>query len=156
MTDLYGIALRQPQPWDVVGRRVAIAALGTAFEATYGWVVRAPDGVLAEGSFTAGSMGLLESFVHEAPVVTDYIGEATFELSGDDPRGVRDAGLDTQSVAIIVIGGMEGYRLHQVVRGDTVSAIASATGSTVAKIAAASRLRDPNKIQVGQVLRVPL
>jgi nucleoid-associated protein YgaU len=26
----------------------------------------------------------------------------------------------------------------------------------VAKIAAASRLRDPNKIQVGQVLRVPL
>jgi LysM repeat protein len=101
-------------------------------------------------------MGLLESFVHEAAVVTDYVGPATFELSGDDPRGVRDAGLDTQSVSIIVIGGMQGYQLHQVVRGDTVSAIARATGSTVAKIAAASRLRDPNKIQVGQVLRVPL
>ena len=156
MTDLYGISLRQPQPWDLVGRTVAIAALGTAFEATYVWVIRAPDGVLAEGTFTAGSMGLLESFVHEAPVHTDYIGQATFELSGDDPRGVRDAGLDTQSVAIIVIGGMQGYQLHQVVRGDTVSAIARATGSTVAKIAAASRLRDPNKIQVGQVLRVPL
>ena len=156
MTDLYGIALRQPQAWDVVGRRVAIAALGTAFEAGYGWVIRAPDGVLAEGSFTAGAMGLLESFVHEAPVDTDFIGEATFELSGDDPRGERDAGLDTQSVSIIVIGGMEGYQLHQVVRGDTVSAVARATGSTVAKIAAASRLRDPNKIQVGQVLRVPL
>ena len=71
MTDLYGIALRQPQAWDV-------AALGTAFEAGYGWVIRAPD------------------------------------------------------------------------------AVARATGSTVAKIAAASRLRDPNRIQVGQVLRVPL
>jgi LysM repeat protein len=154
--DVYGIQLRQPQAWDIVGRRLAIAALGTAFEATYHWVIRAPDGVLAEGSFTAGSMGLLESFVHEAPVDTDYIGEATFELSGDDPRGERDAGLDTQSVSIIVIGGMEGYQLHQVVHGDTVGAIATATGSTVAKIAAASRLRDPNKIQVGQVLRVPL
>jgi LysM repeat protein len=154
--DVYGIQLRQPQPWDLVGRNLALAALGTAFEATYGWVIRAPDGVLAEGTFTAGAMGLLESFVHEAPVVTDYVGQATFELFGDDPRGVRDTGLDTQSVPIIVIGGMEGYQLHQVVRGDTVSAIARATGSTVAKIAAASRLADPNKIQVGQVLRVPL
>ena len=154
--DLYGIQLRQPQAWDLVGTRLAIAALGTAFEATYHWVIRAPDGVLAEGSFTAGSMGLLESFVHEASIDTDFIGEGTFELSGDDARGERDAGLDTQSVPIIIIGGMEGYQLHQVVRGDTVSAIAAVTGSTVAKIAAASRLRDPNKIQVGQVLRVPL
>ena len=87
---------------------------------------------------------------------TDHIGTATFELFGDDPSGMRDAGLDTQSVPVIVIGGMQGYVLHQVVRGDTVSAIARDTGSTVAKIAAASRLRDPDKIQVGQVLRVPL
>lgn len=154
--DLYGIALRQPQAWDLVGRTVAIAALGTAFEATYGWVIRARDGVLAEGFFTAGSMGLLESFVHEAPVGTDYIGEATFELFGDDPSGERDAGLDTQSVPVIVIGGMQGYQLHQVVKGDTVSAIARTYGSTVQKIAVASRLKDPNKIQVGQVLRVPI
>jgi LysM repeat protein len=79
VTDVYGISLRQPQPWDVVG-----------------------------------------------------------------------------SISIIVVGGMQGYQLHQVVRGDTVSAIARAAGSTVAKIAAASRLHDPNRIQVGQVLRVPL
>jgi nucleoid-associated protein YgaU len=154
--DVYGIQLRQPQAWDLVGRTLAIAALGTAFEATYGWVVRAADGVLAEGSFTAGAMGLMESFVHEASVATDFIGAATFELFGDDPKGVRDAGLDTQSVSIIVIGGMEGYQLHQVVRGDTLTAIARATGSTVTKIAVANRLRDPNKIQVGQVLRVPI
>ena len=154
--DVYGIALRQPLAWDLVGRTVAIAALGTAFEATYGWVIRAQDGVVAEGFFTAGSTGLLESFVHAAPVDTDYIGAATFELFGDDPSGERDPGLDTQSVSIIVIGGMQGYQLHQVVRGDTVSRIARDTGSTVQKIAVASRLRDPDKIQVGQVLRVPL
>jgi hypothetical protein len=154
--DVYGIQLRQPQPWDLVGRRLTIAALGTAFEATYGWVIRAPDGVLAEGSFTAGAMGLMESFVHEAPVGTDYIGPATFELFGDDPSGMRDPGLDTQSVSVIVIGGMEGYQLHQVVRGDTLTAIARAAGSTVARIAAANRLRNPDRIQVGQVLRVPV
>jgi len=154
--DLYGIQLRQPLAWDLIGRKVAIAALGTAFEASYGWVIRAPDGVLAEGFFTAGSTGLLESFVHEAPVETDYIGSATFELFGDDPSGERDPGLDTQSVPVIVIGGMQGYVPHQVVRGDTVSALARHYGSTVQKIAVASRLRDPDKIQVGQVLRVPL
>jgi len=154
--DLYGIQLRQPLAWDLIGRKVAIAALGTAFEASYGWVIRAPDGVLAEGFFTAGSTGLLESFVHEAPVETDFIGSATFELFGDDPSGERDPGLDTQSVPVIVIGGMQGYVPHQVVRGDTVSALARHYGSTVQKIAVASRLRDPDKIQVGQVLRVPL
>jgi hypothetical protein len=45
-------------------------------------------------------MGLLESFVHEASVSTDHIGPATFELFGDDPSGMRDPGLDTQSVSI--------------------------------------------------------
>jgi hypothetical protein len=154
--DAFGIQLRQPLAWDLVGRRVAIAALGTAFEATYGWVLRAPDGPLADGSFTAGSMGLMESFVHEADVATDYVGTATFELFGDDPSGQRDPGLDTQSVPVIVIGGMEGYSLHQVVRGDTLTAIARATGSSVQKIAVANRLADPNRILVGQVLRIPL
>ena len=57
---------------------------------------------------------------------------------------------------VLVIGGMQGYLLHQVVKGDTVSAIARTHGSTVQKIAVASRLKDANKIQVGQVLRVPL
>jgi nucleoid-associated protein YgaU len=154
--DAFGIQLRQPLAWDLVGRRLAIAALGTAFEATYGWVLRAGDGVLAEGFFTAGSMGLLESFVHEADVATDFVGQATFELFGDDPSGERDPGLDTQSVPVLVIGGMQGYSLHQVVRGDTLTAIARATGSSVQKIAVANRLRDPDRILVGQVLRIPL
>jgi LysM repeat protein len=156
VTDVYGIQLRQPLAWDLVGRRLAIAALGTAFEATYGWVIRAPEGVLAEGFFTAGSMGLLESFVHETTVETDFVGQATFELFGDDPSGERDTGLDAQSVPVLVIGGMQGYQLYQVVKGDTLTKIAKETGSTVRKIAVASRLRDPDKIQVGQVLRIPL
>ena len=154
--DAFGIQLRQPLAWDLIGRRLAIAALGTAFEASYGWRLRSPDGRVADGTFTAGSMGLMESFVHEAAVETDYVGNATFELFGDDPSGERDPGLDTQSVPVIVIGGMQGYSLHQVVRGDTLTAIARATGSTVQRIAVANRLQDPNRILVGQVLRIPL
>ncbi|MFD2090666.1 LysM peptidoglycan-binding domain-containing protein [Blastococcus deserti] len=154
--DAFGIQLRQPLAWDLIGRNLAVAALGTAFEATYGWLLRAADGEIAAGSFTAGSMGLMESFVHEAPVATDFVGQATFELFGDDPTGERDPGLDTQSVPVIVIGGMQGYSLHQVVRGDTLTAIARNTGSTVQRIAVANRLQDPNRILVGQVLRIPL
>ena len=92
MTDLYGISLRQPQPWDLVGRTLAIAALGTAFEASYGWVIRAPDGVLAEGFFTAGSMGLLESFVHQESITTDYIGTATSSCPATTPAGCGTPG----------------------------------------------------------------
>jgi nucleoid-associated protein YgaU len=154
--DAFGIQLRQPLAGDLIGRTLAIAALGTAFEASYGWVLRTVDGPLADGSFTAGSMGLMESFVHEAAVGTDFVGPATIELFGDDPTGERDPGLDTQSVPVIVIGGMQGYSLHQVVRGDTLTAIARDTGSTVQKIAVANRLQDPNRILVGQVLRIPL
>jgi LysM repeat protein len=101
-------------------------------------------------------MGLMESFVHEATVSTDYVGTATFELFGDDPSGERDPGLDTQSMPVLVIGGMQGYSLHQVVRGDTLSAIARDTGSSVQKIAVANRLQDPNRTLAGQVLRIPL
>jgi nucleoid-associated protein YgaU len=149
------IQLRQPVAGDLIGTKVAIAAIGTAFEATYVWNLRAPDRVLAEGFFQAGSMGTLESFCQEVGVHTDYVGPATFELAGDDPSG-QSAGLDAQSVAVIVIGGMQGYRLHQVVRGDTLSELARDNGSTVQKIAVANRLSNPDLIRVGQVLRIPV
>jgi hypothetical protein len=55
-------------------------------------------------------MGLMESFVHEAAVPTDYVGTATFELFGDDPSGERYPGLDTQSVPVLVIGGCRATR----------------------------------------------
>ncbi len=153
--DAYGIQLRQPLPRDLIGRSVAIAAIGTAFEASYGWRLLGGQDELASGFFTAGSMGLLESFVHEAEVQTDHIGPAVFELFGDDPSGERPPGLDTRSVPVIVIAGMQGYLLHQVVRGDTLSGIARQYGSDVRRLTVANELRDPDRILVGQVLRVP-
>ncbi|MGY1682919.1 LysM peptidoglycan-binding domain-containing protein [Geodermatophilus sp. SYSU D01176] len=153
--DAYGIQLRQPQPKDLIGIRVAIAAIGTAFEASYGWRLVRGDQELAAGFFQAGSTGLLESFVHEADVHTDHVGPALFQLFGDDPTGERPPGLDTQSVPVIVISGMQGYVLHQVVRGDTLSALARQYGTDVRRLTVANELRDPDRILVGQILRIP-
>ena len=49
--DVYGIQLRQPLAWDLIGRKVAIAALGTAFEASYGWVIRASTAIRGSRCF---------------------------------------------------------------------------------------------------------
>ncbi len=151
----FGIQLRQPLPKDLIGLKVTVAAVGTAFEASYGWRLMQGDNELDGGFFQAGSMGLLESFVYESDVHTDYIGPAVFQLFGDDPSGQRPPGLDTQSVPVIVIAGMQGYLLHQVVRGDTLHAIAQHYGSDVRRLTVANELRDPNVILVGQVLRIP-
>jgi LysM repeat protein len=44
---------------------------------------------------------------------------------------------------------------YTVVSGDTLGAIASAHGTTVAAIVAANNIADPNAIDVGQVLIIP-
>ncbi len=84
--DPYGIQLRQPSPEDLIGHSVAIAAIGTAFEASYGWRL-VHDGTNAAGSFQTGSMGSLESLVHEAEVHTDHIGRPSSSCPGTTPLG---------------------------------------------------------------------
>lgn len=58
-------------------------------------------------------------------------------------------------LAALAPPGVCGAGAYQVVRGDTLSAIARRCGSTVAAIAAASRIADPNLIFVGQRLVIP-
>jgi LysM repeat protein len=151
----YGIQLRQPVAYDIVGTTLGIAALGTAFEGTYGWRLRAGERVLNEGYFTAGSMGAMAGVVHEAEVQVDYDGPATFELFGDTGS---DDGLpvDLNDVPVIVIGGASGYIPHQVRAGETLTSIARDHGSTVERIALASRLTNPDRILEGQLLRIPV
>jgi LysM repeat protein len=48
------------------------------------------------------------------------------------------------------------YDYYKVVKGDTLSAIAKRYGTTVAEIAIASGIADPNKIKVGQELTIPV
>lgn len=151
----FGIQLRQPLPGDLIGGKLAIAAIGTAFEASYGWRLAKSGNTLAEGYFTAGSMGTLEPFVHEAEVTTDYSGPATLHVFGDDPSGSSE-GADLVEVAVVVLPGTTGYVPHQVVAGETLTGIARQYDSTVERITLANSLTDPNKIRAGQLLRVPV
>ncbi|SNS14645.1 LysM domain-containing protein [Geodermatophilus pulveris] len=50
---------------------------------------------------------------------------------------------------------MRGHLAHQVVRGDTLRAVAREYGTDVRRLTAADELPDPDRILVGRVLRVP-
>lgn len=150
----YGIQLRQPQAGDIIGSKITIAAIGTAFEASYGWRLVNGATTVAEGYFQAGSMGLLESFVHQADVATDYSGQAVLRVFGDDPSG-QSEGTDLVEIPVVVLAGITGYQPHQVAAGETLTKLAEQYGATVENIALANDLSDPNKIRVGQLLRIP-
>ena len=119
----YGIQLRQPLAGDIIGNKINIAAIGTAFEASYGW--RLVDGgtTVAEGYFQAGSMGMLESFVYQDDVSTDYSGPASLRVFGDDPSGESE-GTDLVEIPVVVLAGITGYQPHQVAAGDTLTKLA--------------------------------
>lgn len=161
--DIYGISVRQPAAGDIVGDTLPIAALGTAFEATYVWRLVRGGHVLADGFFTAGSMGTMQSFVTEAPVAGGVDpGPAVFELAGDSGADEGEGhGPEPTRVDVIVIPGATGYIPYQVKRGDTLSAIIREVGggsavATVRNAALASGLRDPDRIRPGQILRIPV
>ena len=101
-------------------------------------------------------MGLLEAFVHEETLTFQFVGPVTFQLFGDDPSGQHFPGQQLVEVPVVLIPGMRGYRVHQVVAGETLTKIASDYGSQWDHIAAANRLPDPDLIHVDQVLRVPI
>jgi LysM repeat protein len=72
--------------------------------------------------------------------------------------GVRRIGRIVGALAAVGCLGLGGLLAAQEVRvaqGDTLSAIARRTGSSVQAIAQANGLADPNRIVVGQVLVVP-
>jgi nucleoid-associated protein YgaU len=157
MTSTDGIQLRHPLPDDLIGTRLTLAAIGTAFEASYGWHLLVDGAVEAIGYFQAGSMGVMEAFVHEAPLTVGHLGDAVLQVWGDDPSGENPPpGNDVVTVPVILVPGMVGYQVHQVVPGDTLSRIARDYGSSVQRVVVANRIPNPDLIRVGQVLRIPV
>jgi murein DD-endopeptidase MepM/ murein hydrolase activator NlpD len=57
--------------------------------------------------------------------------------------------------AVAVHSGCGGSAIYRVRRGDTLAAIAARHGVSIAELARANRLRDPNCILEGQELRIP-
>jgi hypothetical protein len=159
------IEVRQPRENDIVGRRFTIAGFGTGFEATVLWRVLGEDGApLAEGLVEGvGSNGVIDDFGHDVRLpgsVSARGAHVLLQVFGEDASGQNPPGTDLDEVPVTLFTGLRGRRLHEVVRGDTLSEIARDVGENITfrDIFEANRdvLTDPDEIFPGQVLRVPL
>lgn len=157
------IEVRQPAEHDVIGPTFTIAGFGTGFEATVLWRL-VGQGVLGEGKIEGiGSNGVLDDFGHDVslgPSVSARGAHVTLQVFGDDPSGEHPPGPDLNEVHVTLFSGLQGWKLYEVKRGDTLAAIARNEGQNTGfgDIFEANRdvLSDPNRIFPGQVLRVPL
>jgi hypothetical protein len=159
------IDVRQPRENDIVGRRFTIAGFGTGFEATVLWRVLGENGSpLAEGLVEGvGSNGVIDDFGHDVRLpgsVSARGAHVLLQVFGDDASGQNPPGTDLNEVPVTLFTGLRGWRLHEVVRGDTLSEIARDVGENITfrDIFEANRdvLTDPDEIFPGQILRVPL
>jgi hypothetical protein len=160
--EIYGISIRQPVAGDIVGESIALAAIGTAFEATYHWRLVRDGKTLTEGFITAGSMGAMETWVERLNTTAVTVaGPAVLELAGDDPSEGEGPDVEPARVSVIVIPGSRGYIPYLVRKGDTLTKILQELGgdpnvSSVKNTALASGLKNPDKIFPGQLLRIPV
>ena len=159
------IEVRQPRQHDLIGRTFTIAGFGTGFEATVLWRLLEQDGdVLGEGNVQgAGSMGVLDDFGHDVTLdasVSAHGAHVLLQVFGDDPSGQNPSGPDLNQIRVTLFSGLQGWKLYEVKRGDTLNSIAREQGQKTgaANIFEANRdsVMDPDRIFPGQVLRVPL
>jgi hypothetical protein len=159
------IEVRQPRQHDLIAGTFSLAGFGTGFEATVLWRVLEADGdVLGEGLVKGvGSMGVIDDFGHDVSLpdaVSARGAHVLLEVFGDDPSGEHPPGTDLNQVHVTLFTGLRGWRLHEVVRGDTIAKIARDDGqdTRVGDVVEANRdtVTNPDRIFPGQVLRVPL
>ena len=158
------ISVRHPRPHDIVDDPVEVAGVGTGFEGTLQARLRNHAGdELAQRHFQAGGTGIWGNFFFriDVPGVPNRPRGTleVFEISAQDGSEIN------KRVIPIVYGRalidpFQGFALHTVEPGDTLSAIADAFYGDPAKfriIFAANRnqLDDPDEIVPGQVLRIP-
>ena len=162
------VRVRQPARNELVGRRFLVAGIGAGFEGTIGIRVLGPKGkVLAEGSAqsSGGGFGVGEFSTHVRFADPPRAGtRVTVQVFGDNP-GLPDQGpspgFDLREVEVIVFPQMQGWLIYRVESGDTLTKIVRKvkvfTKITVPQIVAANpKIDDPDEINVGQRLRIPI
>jgi nucleoid-associated protein YgaU len=163
MPSFPAIAVRQPQPHDLVDDPVAVCGVGTGFEGQFSALVRDGNGTeLAQVAVMAGGSGSWRNFHAELPVgLVPVTPQGTLELF--DPA---QAGSQIFKVVVPIVFGRAlidpyfGFAQHAVVVGQTLSSIAQqfySDASQWPRIFEANRdqILNPNLIFPGQVLRIP-
>ncbi|MCM1983916.1 Gmad2 immunoglobulin-like domain-containing protein [Lyngbya confervoides] len=157
--------IQQPRPFDLVGNPIFIGGLGSGFEATLNY--RVHDGHDERSGFfnVGGGTGEHGQFqisvdVSGANFQLDRLFIEIFEVSAQDGSEINKV-----IVPVIygprIIQGYFGYRLHSVVRGETLSQIARTNYGNPSRFNDIVRanpmiLSDPNLIFPGQVLKIPM
>ena len=162
---LSDIKVRQPARDDLVGKEFTVAGLGTGFEATIGVrLLNRAGKVIATGFATSsGGMALIGEFSTTLKVKTPPRAgtPVTLQVFGDNPGPGTGPGSNLREVELIMFPDLIGYLLYRVEKGDTLTGIVRKARdfgkTTVAQIVAAnSQIKDPDVIQVGWRLRVPI
>jgi Immunoglobulin-like domain of bacterial spore germination/LysM domain len=158
------ISVRHPRPHDIVDDPVEVAGVGTGFEGTLQARLRNHAGdEIAQRHFDAGGTGIWGNFFFriDVPGVPNRPRGTleVYEISAEDGSEIN------KRVIPIVFGRalvdpFQGFAIHTVEPGDTLSGIADTFYGDPAKfriIFAANRnqLDDPDVIVPGQDLRIP-
>jgi nucleoid-associated protein YgaU len=162
---LSDVRVRQPAKGDLVGRQFTVTGIGTGFEGTIGMRLLNRNGkVIATASAqAAGGMAALGEFTTTMKVASPPRAgtKLTLQVFGDNPGPGPGPGSDVRSVEVVIYPDMRGWLLYRVESGDTLTAIVRKARdfgrTTIAQIVAANpQIEDPDVIQVGWRLRVPI
>jgi nucleoid-associated protein YgaU len=157
------ISVRQPVAYDIVDNPVTVCGIGTAFEGQF--VARLFDShgtQVAKVPVSAGGTGIWGNYEVRIPVqvpVTPQGRLEVLEISQAD-------GSELHKVVVPITFGQallspyHGFAQYTVAGGDSLSSIAAkyygdATKWPVIYEANRSQIQDPDRISVGQVLRIP-
>ena len=162
------VRVRQPRKDDVVSDRLVVAGIGAGFEGTIGIRVLGPTGnVLATDSAqsSGGGIGVGDFAARVRIPDPPRAGtRLTVQVFGDNP-GLPDEGpspgFNTREVEVICFPKSHGFLIYRVESGDTLTEIVrklrDLTKVTVGQVVKANlRIQDPDQIQVGWRLRVPI
>ena len=159
------ISVRQPRPHDIVDDPVGVCGVGTGFEGVISARVRDNNGrELREVPIRAGGTGIWGNFqvgidLPERPATA----RGTLEVFEEAQDG---SGRELNKVVVPIVFGValidpyNGFAQYAVQSGDTLSSIAErflGDSERWRAIFQANRdqIEDPDRIFVGQVLRVP-